>query len=138
VVFPDTHRFPESDPGPYERQMGQMIARLLKVFVGRVPDAESHARVAELACDPKRWSAGHVVFDEVRSRLLAASAAKDRLRGCQYNFEESCCQAMYNATEPPDPFDPGSAFFVVPQALGLALVLGVAVEEVVAALTQGG
>src|SRR4051812_1347414 len=61
---------------------------------------------------PDRWSAGHAVFDEVRHRLLGAMKAKDRARECQYGFEESCCQALYNATDPPDPFDPGSAFFV--------------------------
>jgi hypothetical protein len=134
VAFPDIGRFLGSRPGPYERQMGGMIAGLLRVFAGRVPDAESNARVGQLAAHPARWSAGHAVFDEVRGRLLAATAAKDRPREWQYHFEESCCQALYNATDPPDPFDPGSAFFVAPQALGLARVVGVAVEEVVAVL----
>jgi hypothetical protein len=134
VAFPDIRGFPESHPGPYERQMGGMIVGLLRLFGGRVPDAESNARVAELAGNPARWSAGHAVFDEVRRRLLAAAAAKDRAREWQHHFEESCCQAMYNATDPRDPFDPGSAFFVAPQALGLARVVGVAVAEIVAVL----
>jgi hypothetical protein len=134
VAFIDIHAFPESHPGPYERQMGRMIAGLLRVFAGRVPDAESNSRVAELAATPGRWSAGHAVFDEVRRRLLAASKSKDNAREWQRHFEESCCQAMYNAVNPRDPFDPGSAFFVVPQALGLARVVGVSVAEVVAGL----
>jgi hypothetical protein len=132
--FPNIHLYPESHPGPYERQMGGFIAGLFRLFGGRVPDAESNGRVLELADTPNRWSAGHAVFDEVRYRLLAAMDAKDRPREMQHYFEESCCQAMYNATCPPDPFDPGSAFFVAGQALGLARVVGVSVEAVVAVL----
>ena len=41
---------------------------------------------------------------------------------------------MYNATDPRDPFDSGSAFFVAPQALGLARVVGVPVEAIVTVL----
>ncbi len=137
MAFPDIHKFPESHPGPYERQMGGYIAGLLHLFVGRVPDAESNARVLELAATPSRWSAGHVVFDEVRARLLLAIDAKDRSREWQHHFEESCCQALYKATDPPDPFDPGSAFFVAGQALGLARVVGVPFEAVVAVLAPG-
>jgi hypothetical protein len=134
VAFPDIHTFAESRVGPYERQMGRYIAGLLRVFVGRVPDAESNTRVLELVMTPSRWSAGHAVFDEVRHRLLRAMDAKDRSRECQYGFEESCCEAMYNATKPLDPFDPGSAFFVAVQALGLARTVGVPIEAVVAVL----
>jgi hypothetical protein len=114
--------------------MGGIIASLLRVFAGRVPDAESNARVAELAATPARWSAGHAVFDEVRRRLLAASKSQDQAREWQHHFEESCCQAMYNATGARDPFDPSSAFFVAPQALGLARVIEVPVADVVAVL----
>ena len=49
MAFPDIHTFPESDPGPYERQMGGYIAGVLRVFIGRVPDAETINRVLELA-----------------------------------------------------------------------------------------
>jgi hypothetical protein len=130
MAFPDINKFPESHPGPYERQMGGYIAGLLRVFAGCVPDAESNTCVAELAANPSRWSAGHAVFDEVRRRLLATMT--DRMRSGQYYFEESCCQAVYNATEPPDPFDPSSAFFVVGQALGLARLVGVPLDAVAA------
>ena len=134
MSFPDIQGFPESHPGPYERQMGRLIAELLKLFGDRVPDAESSARVLELASDPSRWSAGHAVFDEVRGRLLAAMDAKDEARELQHHFEESCCQAMYNATRLPAPFDPGSPFFVAGQAISLARALGVPVDRVVSVL----
>src|SRR5262249_57021546 len=115
---------------------GESIAALRGVLVGRVRAAGSNTRVLELATPPDPWSAGHAVFTEVRHRLLGAMSARDRARECQYGFEESCCQALYNATDPPDPFDPGSAFFVAGQALGLARMVGVPVEAVVAVLTS--
>ena len=136
MAFPDIHRFPVSNPDTYEREMGLVIAALLVLFVGRVPDPKSNARVLELANTPDRWSAGHAVFDEVRNRLLAAINAKDSLREQQYGFEESCCVAIYNATDPPDPFDSGRAFFVPGEAIGLAMGVGVPLEEVVSVLTR--
>ncbi len=137
MPFPDIHTFPEDHPGPYERQMGGMIVALLRAFVHHVPDSESNAHVTELAVMPTRWHAGHALFNEVRHRLLAATQAKDWLRELQYHFEESCCQAMYNATDPVDPFDPGSAFFVAPLALGLARETGLPVEVIVEVLAPG-
>jgi hypothetical protein len=134
MAFLNIHAFPKSFPGPCERQMGEIIAALIRLFTGRVPDSESNARLLELAVAPTQWSAGHAVFDEVRRRLLAAMNARDRPREWQHHFEESCCQAMYNATDPPDPFDPGSAFYVAGQAIGLARAVGVPVERVVTVL----
>ena len=134
MAFPDIHKFPESHTGPSERQMGRLIVGLLRVFTGRVPDAESNACVAELAATPARWSAGHAVFDEVRRRLLVASKDKAKILEWQHCFEESCCQAMYNATDASDPFDANSAIFVAPQALGLARAAGVPLADVVAVL----
>lgn len=139
MAFPAINTFPEARPGPCERQMGRIISSLLSLFSGRVPDAESHAHVSALADSPRRWSAGHAVFREVRGRMRAAMEAGDGPREVQHHFEESCCQALYNATNPPDPFDPGSAFFVAGQAFGLALTVGVPVDAVVAVLvSQGG
>jgi hypothetical protein len=137
VGFPSIHEFPESHPGPYERQMGGYIVGLLCLFAGRVPDAESHARVTELAATPSRWSAGHAVFDEVRHRLLATMDRGDRMGSGQHALEESCCQAVYNAIEPADPFVASSAFFVVAQALGLARLVEVPLDAVATVFTGG-
>ena len=130
MAFPDIHKYPNSYPGPYERQMGIFIVGLLGLFTSRLPDTESNNAVVQLVTTPSRWSAAHAVFDEIRSRLLAATDAKDKLRECQYQFEESCCQAVYNATRPVDAFDPASAFFVVGHALALARMIGIPVDAV--------
>lgn len=133
MAFPNINTFPESHPGPYEQQMGQYIVRLLHLFDGRMPDPESHAHVLELASTPERWSAAHAVFNELRQRLLAASKSNDESRERQYCFEESCCQAIYNATVPPDPFDPSSAFFVMAEALDMAKAFGIPLDAIAAA-----
>jgi hypothetical protein len=129
-VFPNIQKFQQSDPGPYERQMGRHIVDLLHLFAGRVPDAESYTCVLELAATPNHWSAGHAVFEEVRRLYLADMGRGDQLRCAQHIFEESCCQALYNAAVPPDPFDPSSAFFVAANALGLARLVGVPLDVV--------
>jgi hypothetical protein len=110
--------------------MGRTIAELLRLFRDRIADAESAARVAELAATPDRWLAAHALFREIRSRCLAAVKAKDRARSGQYCFEELCCKAMYNATGPKDPFDPSSSFSVAGAAVRLARTVGVPVEEI--------
>jgi hypothetical protein len=139
VAFPDICKYPLCHPGPCERSMGERIAELLRLFRARVPDAESIARVFELATNPDRWSAGHEVFNEVRDRVIAASKAKDRPKTRQHSFEELCCKAMYNASNPRDPFDPSSAFFVAGAAFALARVVGVSVQDVLAIIApQGG
>jgi hypothetical protein len=95
----------------------------------------SNSRVLELANDPGRWSAGHAMFGEIRQLLLTSANATDELRVRQYDFEESCCKVMYNATDPPAPFDSRTAFFVAGKAIRLAEVAGVPTEEVVIVLT---
>jgi hypothetical protein len=107
--------------------MGRYILAVLDVLAGRVPDPESHSHVRQLVADEDHWSAGHVVFNEIRRRYLSAAHHKDDLRAAQYAFEESCCQAVYNSTEP---FDSCSPFFVVPQAMGLAALLRVSPEDI--------
>jgi hypothetical protein len=116
--------------------MGEYIVGLLHLFADHVNDAESNAHITNLVANPTYWSASHASFDEVRSRWLAAERRNDRKRMSQYSFEESCCQATYNAIEPSDPFDASSAFFVVVQAIGFAILAGVPLEELSAVLTR--
>ena len=134
MSFPDLSVFPAGRPGPYERQMGRVIADLVALFSDVVPDRESNARVLELAKMPGRWLAAHAVFDEVRKRMLVASESGHKVREMQYAFEESCVQSLYNAMEPPDAFDPASPFFVASQSLALARAAEVPMAAVLAVL----
>ncbi len=122
--FPDIESFPIGRPGPYERQMGREISLLLSLFADCSPDGAAHRKVSELCASEKYWTAGHAVFDEVRRRLLRASDERQSLLIRQYTFLEACCQSLYNATDPKDPFDPSSAFYVWPFALSFADAVG--------------
>jgi hypothetical protein len=133
--FPSLQGFPKGRiPAPYARQMGEMIVSLLRLLEGQVPDPESHARVLELAMTQDKWHAGHKLFDVVRNRLLAAIDANDSVKCAQYSFEESCLKTMYNESNPDDPFDSVSPFFVPIEAIGLARELGIPPESVLAIL----
>src|SRR5262249_13848114 len=115
----------------YEAGMQAHILALLRLFAGRVPDSETHAWVIELATDRERWERGHNVFDRVRLRNLEAIKLRDRVRECEYCFEEVCLKSLYNETYPCAPFDPDSPYWVIKNALGLARVLGMPVRDVV-------
>jgi hypothetical protein len=128
--FPDVTKFSKGPVGPYERQMGANIAALVQLFQSRVPDSETSSQVLALAKATGNWSAGHAVFDCVRIRLLAADESKDELRQAQYHFEESCLKAIYNATDPKDPFDPSSAYWIASEAIRLARLTSVPIEDV--------
>ncbi len=57
---------------------------------------------------------------------LAAEQHNDQLALAQYNFEEICAKTLYNMTGEPAPFDPDSPFWVLPLALDLGQMLGIA------------
>ncbi|MCA8994943.1 MAG: hypothetical protein KDA69_08030 [Planctomycetaceae bacterium] len=118
-------------PSPYPRQMGASIAALLRLFEGKVPDADSNAFTLELALNDDRWSTGHAFRDVVRGRLLATN---DKIKSAQYTFEESCLEALYNETQPDDPFDSVSPYWVVPNAIRLAKLVGVPLESLLDAM----
>lgn len=130
MAFPDIHAFPACDPNPNDRNMAELIAKLLALFKDRVPDPECHQAVTELVRTPERWSAGHKVFDEVRDRALAAIKSKDSLRCAQYGLEEIVLKSLYNASDPIDPFDSDSPFHVAGAAIRLARATGLPLESV--------
>ncbi|CAK0743298.1 hypothetical protein CCP4SC76_1320001 [Gammaproteobacteria bacterium] len=111
----------------YESQMQADILALLQLFRDRVPDKETHKWVAELVVERDRWRSGHEIFDRIRDRNLEAIDALDSARECQYCFEESCLQSLYNETGPSDPFDSCSPYWVIKNALVLARFVGVPV-----------
>jgi hypothetical protein len=135
IRFPKLDKFPKKRAySAYAPQMAASIAALLRLFEDKVPDAESHACVLELAVNSDRWSAGHAVRDVIRDRLLAATDANDQVRCAQYGFEESCSETLYNEIQPDDPFDTVSPYWVVPNAIGLARLVGVPLEDVLEAM----
>lgn len=108
---------------------GDIIAALLApltFFEGRCEDKETLRRLITLANDKSRRKQAHALFTEIRKKTLAAGKREDRLALAQYAFEEVCAKTLYNLTGEPAPFDPGSPFWVLPRALELGRMLGIA------------
>ena len=80
---------------------------------------------------PDRWPEAHATRGRVRDKLLKTCDAK---LSAQYYFAEACLESLYNETNPDDPFDSVSPFWVVPHALTFAETLGPPHSLVTAAL----
>ena len=74
------------------------------------------------------------MFYEIRNKSLAAHRRDDQLAVAQYAFEEICAKTLYNITGEPAPFDPDSPFWVLPRALKLGQMLGIADPGVISPL----
>ena len=99
------------------------IIELLDFFLPLCDDTDTMRRIRSIASDWHRWSDGHDIFDCVRIKLICAERKEDVLRSHQYSFEEVCVKTLYNLSDPPDPFDSDSGFWVLPIALQFAHVL---------------
>jgi hypothetical protein len=121
----------------YEAGMQADILALLRLFAGRMPDPQTHAWVVELAADRDNWESGHDVFDRVRTRNIDAIDLNDHVRECQYCFEEVCLMSLYNETDTLAPFDSCSPYWVIKNAIALARVLGMPVQDVIGVVAPG-
>jgi len=108
--------------------MQDTILALLRLFDGRVADAETHGWVSALASERGRWPEAHDLFRRVRRRSL--DTAGEARNGGQYAFEEICLKSLFNETGTTRPFDPGSSFSVARFAVRLARRVGVPEADV--------
>lgn len=113
------------------KKMESDILALLRLFETRVPDAETHASVINLAANRQGWHGAHDLFDRVRRRNLEAIRQKDHARECQYCFEEVCLKSLYNESGASAPFDSDSPHWITKNAIVLARALGIPDAEVI-------
>jgi hypothetical protein len=82
-------------------------------------------QVLEIARDATRWWEGHRAFDAVRRLTLEAERRHATGRYVSLLFvAEITAKTAYNASEPLDPFDDDSPWWLVPNARHFALTLG--------------
>lgn len=79
-----------------------------------------------IAGKPSRWKEAQNLFRDIRRKTLATEGAADHALVKQYLFEESCAKVLYNLSGGPAPFRKNSADWLIPNALALARVLGIA------------
>ena len=87
-------------------------------------DKDTLRRLTEIASDRERWHEGYALFQDIRQKTLIAERGDDDLATAQYAFEEVCAKTLYNLSGEPAPFDPDSAFWVLPLAVDLGRRLG--------------
>ena len=108
----------------------EMIA-LLDLFEEHVPDKESNRLVRRFCSENHKWTKAHGLHSTLRDRNLKAIKQGNKIKECQYRFEEVCAKTLWNLISPNTPFDPDSPYWVIKNALTLAKALGTPVAQVV-------
>lgn len=103
---------------------------LLDLFEYRVPDKESNRLVWRFCDEREKWIKAHGLHSTIRNRNLKAIKQGDKAKESQYCFEEVIAKTLFNLTRPNAPFDPDSPYWVIKNALILAMEVGVPVQEV--------
>ena len=101
------------------------IIELLEYFLPQCEDRLTMQEVKDMASDWRKWSDGHKLFDRIRTKTLLVERNIDQLIVCQYLFEEICAKTLYNLSNPRDPFDADSPFWILPIALQFAKAMGI-------------
>ena len=107
------------------------MKRLLDLFEERVPDKETNRLMWRLCDENHRWVEGHDVHSKLRGRNLIAIEQGNKIKECQYCFEEVIAKTLFNFTDTGMPFDPDSPYWVIKNALSLAKALKIPSEKVV-------
>lgn len=107
------------------------MAALVRLFAARVSDRATLAELQGMLERPDSWHLAHAFFERVRLKTLGAEQSHNTALACQYLFEEVCAKTLYNLTEPDDPFDSDTPYWIFPNAVSLARSLGMRDAEVV-------
>jgi hypothetical protein len=110
---------------------------LLALFEGKCEDKSTLKKLIELATSRERRAEAHALFAEIRHKTLLAEKRGDEFALTQYAFEEICAKTLFNLTHPTAPFDPDSAFWVLPLAIQLGRRLGISDPGDVSPLLKG-
>ena len=108
----------------YPTHIIDAMLEMLSVFEGMVEDSHTLCQLTKMASDREEWKSGHALFQDIRQKTLKAEECDDKLALRQYAFEEICAKTLYNLSRPSAPFDPDSAFWVVPLGVALGREMG--------------
>jgi hypothetical protein len=86
--------------------------------------------------DRGKWDKAHGVFNQIRSKSAKAGRSGKPTAMAQYLFEEVCAKTLYNLSGNSAPFDADSPYWVVPNAIAFARLVGVKEQEVLSRITS--
>lgn len=111
------------------------MARLLELFAPHCADRETLDWLHGAVRDRGKWQKAHGVFGHIRHKTLKAERSRNAVVEAQYLFEEICAKTLYNLSYSPAPFDADSQYWVVPNAIAFARLLGIGDAAVLECVT---
>ncbi|MBT9456997.1 MAG: hypothetical protein IV097_10290 [Burkholderiaceae bacterium] len=114
------------------------IERLLELFSRHCADRDALDELLVVVRSPSQWHTAHGLFQRIREKTLAAERSRNGTAMAQRLFEEVCAKTLYNLSGEPAPFDADSPYWVVPNAIALGRLVGVAESAVLASVSLQG
>ncbi len=113
------------------------MVSLLELFRDRCEETDILDDLLSVAAGPHgTWIKGRGCFERARARARTARRENDTYRMYQCDFEEVCGKTLYNLGGGSAPYDADSPFWVVPNALSVARLLGIDVNAILSLLDR--
>lgn len=105
------------------------VTNVLSFLRSRYPATEFLDEIISIGKDQRRFAEAHGAFERLRDRTLrfeALGLAVEAMRPEEHALYigENAAKVLYNASDPPDPFDKDSGAWLAKCFLGLASSLG--------------
>ena len=100
------------------------IDQLLIFFRPHCRDVETIDELRMLLHEPRDWVKAHYLSTRIRTKGIGAVKQGDLKGEMQFSFEETCAKTLHNLSDTKKPFEPDTAYWIIPLALKLARVLG--------------
>ena len=82
------------------------VLQLATSWIRHIPEIDY---VLAIARDPREWEKGHIAFDRIRNLTLIN---KEEFIECLLLLAENTAKVIYNETNPTDPFDADSGWWI--------------------------
>ena len=109
---------------------------LLLLFKPHCTDSGTLDELIALVQDDDNWHKAKGIFDKIRQKTLQAYKTESATAITQCLFEEICAKTLYNLSRSPAPFDPDSAYWVIPNALSFAKQIGVLEQDILSCVSK--
>jgi hypothetical protein len=108
------------------------MAALIQLFYDRCSDRSTLTELQGMIGNYRSWGQAHDLFDRIRGKTLKAErSGGDEILVHQYLFEEICAKTLYNLSGERAPFDADSPYWILPNAIAFARIIGIHESKVI-------
>ncbi len=107
------------------------MENLILLFIKTSTDPLPLQELLEMVREPNRWPDAHEHHSKIRNRTVNAEKREDSVATVQCLFEEICAKSIYNLSYEPAPFDSDSPYWIIPNAIAYANLLGLRRDEII-------